>query len=301
MKISSSFNYINKIQQRNFNKSKIQTQTNNISNDKVSFKSIFVEDTVDLGTVKESEFPVKFLKKDSLLLNEIAQDYPNQDCFIRKGWAHHPRLEYREKPPEVQIFSESFFTPYTTQIDPKDELYPCEPLIIYPDDDINMYIGMPSFISLNPSLPFTVKAGYEVHKKLLEKKYQIMDVIGKTDEIDLGEESITKKAHKAIEDVEVAVTRYLLECSLAALKDKASAEQIYASNYPKVQSRLDAKRTLDLLTSVAKQPRINPDDIKTNKVDICELATKNYPNLEENKQRIEDIKLFMTQNKLKIQ
>ncbi len=128
-----------------------------------------------------------------------------------------------------------------------------------------------------------------------------MEIVGKNDEVDLGEESIIQKAHKAIEDVEVAVTRYLMECAFVALKDRASAEQIYASNYPKVQSRLDAKRTLDLITSVAKQPQINPEDIKNNKVDICELAVQNYPNIEENREKIEALREYMLENQLRIQ
>ncbi len=265
---------------------------------KTSFKGIYVEDIVDLGDVAEGNFPPEFLKKDALLLNEIAQEYPNQDCFIRKGYAGLPRLEYRERPPQVQMFTETIAKQYKTSIDPNDEEYPSEPLILYGDTNLNRFIGMTSFISLNPSLPYTVKVGFELHKKLLEKKYQIMEVIGKTDNIDLGDETLIQKAHKAIEDIEIAVVRYLMESSCAALSDRASASQIYASNYPKVQSRLDAKRHLDLVTSVAKRPELDLEEIKKNKIDICDLAVKNYPNTEENKARIEELAEYMTQNGL---
>lgn len=290
MKISSISNIYN-----SFSQNKVNNQ-NNKQAPKPSFKGIYVEDIVDLGSVAESNTPPKFLKKDALLLNEIAQEYPNQDCFIRKGRAGLPRLEFREKPPEVQLFTETIAKQYKTTIDPNDKDYPVEPLILYADSRLNRFIGMTSFISLNPSLPYTVKVGFELHKKLLEKKFQIMEVLGKGDNIDLGEESLTKKAHEAIEDVETAVTRYLLEASYAALTDRASASQIYASNYPKVQSRLDAKRKLDLVTSIAKRPELNVEQMKKNKIDICELAMKNYPNMEENKQRIEELSEYMAQH-----
>lgn len=262
----------------------LQARTSNTvpaRNNTISFKGIYVEDIVDLGDVAESSLPAKFLKKDALLLNEIAQDYPNQDCFIRKGYGGMPRLEYREKPPVVQTFSNTVFKQYNVSIDPDDKEYPVEPLLLYEDSPLNRMIGLTSFISLNPSLPYTIKAGFELHKKLLEKKQQIMDVVGKTDGVDLGEETLIEKAHKAIADVEEAVTRYLLESAYVALTDRASASQIYASNYPKVQSRLDAKRTLDLTTSVAKQPE--PDNTKE-KIDICEVAMKMYPDYQENKE-----------------
>ncbi len=280
MKISAISNLFNA--QINKSHSK-KAEQHNGNKKNVSFKSIYVEDIVDLGEVAEAGLPAKFLKKDALLLNEIAQDYPNQDCFIRKGYGGLPRLEYREKPPEVQNFTASIFKQYNVSIDPDNREYPCEPLLLYEDSNLNRMIGMTSFISLNPSLPYTVKAGYELHKKLLEKKYQIMEVIGRSDSVDLGEETLIEKAHKAIADVEEAVKRYLLEASYAALTDRASASQIYASNYPKVQSRLDAKRKLDLTTSTAKLPTINPEDA-TKKIDICELAMKNYPDYQENKE-----------------
>lgn len=289
MKIPAISNSLNSFPSKNTSKS-----NNSFSADKknVSFKGIYVEDIVDLGDVAEQGFPATFLKKDALLLNEIAQEYPNQDCFIRKGFGGMPRLEYREKPPVVQNFSASVFKQYNISIDPDDKDYPAEPLLLYGDSPLNRMIGMTSYISLNPSLPYTVKAGFELHKKLLEKKQQIMEVVGKTDSVDLGEETLVEKAHNAIADVEEAVKRYLLEAAYIALTDRASASQIYASNYPKVQSRLDAKRTLDLTTSVAKQPVADSAAAKE-KVDICEVAMKMYPDMQENKAANEKLQKYM--------
>ena len=71
---------------------------NSNKNPKVSFGAIYVEQNIDLGRTAESRFPPKFSKRDELLLNEIAQLYPNQDCFIRRGYCNFPRLEFREKP-----------------------------------------------------------------------------------------------------------------------------------------------------------------------------------------------------------
>ncbi len=154
---------------------------------------------------------------------------------------------------------------------------------------------MTSFISLNPSLPYTVMAGYELHKKLLEKKYEILKGIGKTDEYgyDVGDKTIIERAHKEIEDIEIAVTRYLMESAYAALTDKASAQQIYASNYPKVQSRLSEKRKFDLTTSIANRPKIDLEEIKTKKMDICKIAMENYPDVNENRERIKTLKSYM--------
>ncbi len=263
---------------------------------KTSFKGIYIEDIVALGKASQKSTPPKFLPSDALLLNRISQEYPNQDCFIRAGYAGHPRLEYREKPPEVQIFDSTLYKRYVVAIDPYDREYPSEPLIIYDDSCLNMYIGMPSFISTNPSLAFTVKTGYELHKKLIEKKYQIKEALGKNDELNIGEEALIKKAHKEIEKEEAAVTRYLMESSLAALTDKASAEQIYASNFPKIQTRLDAERKFDLTTSLAKRPKIDPNEFLNNKVDICEKAMQAYPHFEENKKRIEEIADYFGEN-----
>ncbi len=294
MNISSISNSVNSLfTNKNNNAEKKEKLTN-----KPSFKGIYIEDIVDLGEVAEKTSVPTFLKKDALLLNEIANQYPYQDCFIRRGNVGLPRLEYRERPPQVQVFTETLAREYKTEIDPNDQDYPAEPLLLYEDSNLNRFFGVTSYISLNPSLPYTVKVGYELHKRLLEKKYQIMEVIGRTDNLDLGEETLIQKAHKAIEDVETAVTRYLLEASYAAITDRATASQIYASNYPKVQTRMDAKRKLELTTSAAKLPDLNPEELRKNKIDICELAMQNYPNLEENKKRIKELSEYMFNNGL---
>lgn len=263
-------------------------------NNSVSFKGIFIDKLVNLGNSKDRAYPPRLLKKDALLLNVIAQQYPNQDCFIRRGYADRPRLEYREKPPEVTFFEADFAKRYKISIDAVDKDYPCEPLIIYPDSPLNFIIGVPSYISTNPSLPYTVKAGYELHKKLIEKKMQIMDVIGKNDSVDFGGESVMQKAHKAIEEVEVAVTRYLVESAYAALADRASARQIYASDFPIIQDVLDNNRRLDLITSVAHQASIKPQPPE--EMDICDFAMKYYPKTSENIDRIKEITEYMHEN-----
>ncbi len=273
----------------NFNNKQFSEKKNT-----ASFKGVYLEDIIDLGQASKETVPAQFLPGDALLLNKIAQEYPNQDCFIKKGYAGHAYLEFREKPPEVQIFSSTLYKRYTTAIDPDDKEYPCEKLILYPDSRLNRFIGMPSFISTNPSLPFTIKVGFELHKKLIEKKYQIKDALGKNDGINIGEESLIKRAHKEIEEVETALTRYLMECAFAALTDRASAKQIYASNYPKIQSRLDADRKLDLTVSAAKRPKIDPKDVENNKTDICEKVMEAYPYYEENKARIAELEEYMS-------
>ena len=294
MKISSISNSINSIVKKTFPNNSIKE---NKQNNNVSFKAIYVEDIVDLGDASAGRFPTKFLTSDALLLEEISMQYPYQDCFILAGRAKMPRLEYRERPVGIQLCSTSIFKPpYTVSIDPEDSEYPTEPLILYDNSRLNRMIGVPSYISLNPSLPFTVKAGYDLHKKLIEKKYQIKEALGRSDEVDLGEESLIKKAHKAIEDVESAVTRYLLSSAYTALTDRASAKQIYESDYPKVQSRLDAKRKLDLTTSIAKQPQLSEEDLKDKKIDICDIAMKLYPNMQENKAEIKKLEEYMARN-----
>lgn len=286
---------INLISNANNSFSRKSVQTNSHAQNKVSFKSIYVEDSVKLGEASQQSFPAKFLKKDALLLNKIASAYPNQDCFIRKGYAGLPKLEYREKPPEVQSFSKGVFGQYTTNVNPNDPDYPTVPLLLDGKSNVNSMIGIPSYISLNPSLPYTVKAGYELHKKLIQKKYQIMEAIGKTDGVVLGEQTLTQKAHEAIRDVEVAVKRYLLESAYLALGNRASASQLYASNYPKVQSALDAERTLDLTTSVAKQSELKKV-MEDSDVDICDFAIKKYPNYNENIKANETLEAYMAAN-----
>ena len=161
MNISSVSNTV-----RTFPKNSIKSNNNPEKN--LSFKGIYLEDITDVGNSKDGIFPARFKKEDALLLNKIAQAYPNQDCFIRKGLGSKPRLEFREKPPEVQVFSATLFDQYKVDIDPNDEEYPCVPLIIPPDGEdsnLSFIIGVPSSISTNPSLPILSSNSSFVTKK----------------------------------------------------------------------------------------------------------------------------------------
>ncbi len=284
MKISSAASSANISSLNECNKT--VKNVNKKAGNSFSFKAIYVENDVRLGNAALSHTKPKFLYRDALLLNDIASMYPNQDCFIRSDKSHYPRLEYREKPPEVAIFYENYSKSYEQDILPKDKTYPCVPLILYPESKLSDFIGVPSSRSYNPSLPYTIKAGYEVHKKIMEKKYQIMDVIGPVDYFDLGEQTVIDKAHDAIEDVESSVTRYLMECAYTSLTHQNESEQFYASNIPQVQTWLNTKRRIDLTTPTAKQP-VAPHS--EDRKDICEMTSEEYPNMEENRKEIEQI------------
>ncbi len=292
MKISaiSAKSYTNNKMQTSLKKTAAERTNKSIQNTP-SFKSIYVDYVADVGLAKEGMNPARFKPQDSLALNEISYLYPNQDCFICEGFAGRPRLEYRERPMQVQPFERTLAQVYKIEVENENKDYPCIPLIIYPNDDLNFIIGTPSYISTNPSLAYTVQAGYEVHKKILEKKYQILDIIGKNEDVDFGGEGLMEKAHNAVKDVEIAVTRYLVECSYLALSDRASARQIYASNYPKIQSRLTQNRRLDLTTSLSKKPDKTTKNSET--LDICAFAMQKYPNMEENIKRIEEVHNYM--------
>lgn len=303
---------INSVSNTRYSFPKVNNKKTN--SQKVSFKGIFLDIIADPGGITSNSFPARFQKRDALLLNEIAQSYPNQDCFIRRGLGSRPRLEYRERPPEVQVFSADRLLTYKVEVDACDKHYPTIPLILYPNEKPDEYflsafpnltflLGVPSNISTNPSIGYTVKAGYEVHKKVMEKKFQIMDVVGRTDEVDFGDEILVEKAHKAAEDVEIAVTRLLLESAYATLMDRASARQIYESNYPKIQTRLDAKRRLDLTTSLAKQAKMREEigESTSRKTDICEIAMKKFPNTQENKERIKLLHDYMLENGISLE
>ena len=286
MKISS-----NNVNQNSFPMNKIK---NSNKNPKVSFGAIYVEQNIDLGRTAESRFPPKFSKRDELLLNEIAQLYPNQDCFIRRGYCNFPRLEFREKPAAVQVFKPTLGDRYRTEVNPANEEYPCVELLLNKDDKVaNRIIGMQNYIATNPSLAFTICAGFEVHKKFLQMKYQIMKYFGSGDEVSLGQKDINERAYLATKDTELAVKRYLMESAFAALQDRASAEQIYSSNLPKVQTRLDSNRQLDLTTSVANRVPVFDEELLKDRIDICEVAVSMYPNADENDARIKELEQYM--------
>ena len=250
------------------------------------FKAIYVEDNVRLGIAAQSHIKPEFLPHDELLLCDIADMYPNQDCFIRSGKSYHPRLEFREKPPKVTVFHENYAKYYEHDIEPNNEKYPCVPLILYPDSDLGKFIGLTSSKSLNPSLSYTIKAGYELHKKIMEKKYQIMDVIGHVDNFSLGEKNIIEKAHETIDDYETSILRYLLECSYTALTSSAKNDNSYEATIKRMQSRLNAKRRIDLTIPTANHPN---KTVSEERIDICKLTQEEYPNTEENKKEMKNI------------
>lgn len=278
----------------------IKKSENKMNN--VSFKGIFIDSKVDLGPIKEKSFPPKFLKKDELMLNEISQQYPNQDCFIRRDSTGLPRLEYRERPCEVQVFQADASKHYNMSINSIDVDHPCESLIIYPDSPLSSIIGIPSNISSNPSLPFTIKVGFELHKKLLGMKMQIMDIIGSTDSVNFGSESIMQKAHKAIEDIETAVTCYLVDCAYETFEDSDNARKAYEADYDTIQSVLDSKRKLDLITSVSKQSNRNAsENIDTKiEIDIIEEILKTYPDMGENTDRLNSVVSYLKGNNISL-
>ena len=278
----------------------MQNTNNSQKKPDVSFSGIYVEQNIDLGRTAESRFPFpKFDRGTEFLLNEIAQLYPNQDCFIRRGYCNYPRLEFREKPAAVQVFKPTLGERYKMEVNPVDQEYPCIELLLHKEDKVaNRIIGMQNCIATNPSLAFTISAGFEVHKKFIQMKHQIMKYFGSGDEVNLGQKDINESAYLAIKDIEIAVKRYLMESALAALKDRASAEQIYASNLPKAQTRLEANRELDLTTSVANRVPVLDQDLLKDRMDICEVATSMYPNPDENESRIKEIEEYMVSNGL---
>ena len=285
-----------KISSNSSNVSSFLVKNNNMKNknSNVSFGAIYVEQNIDLGRTAESRFPPQFSKRDELLLNEIAQLYPNQDCFIRRGYCNYPRLEFREKPAGVQVFKPTLGERYRTEVNPANEEFPCIELLLHKEDKVaNRIIGMQNFIATNPSLAFTISAGFEVHKKFLQMKYDIMNYFGSGDEVSLGQKDINERAYLATRDTEIAVKRYLMESAFAALKDRASAEQIYASNLPKVQTRLDANRKLDLTTSVANRAPVIDEELLKDRMDICEVAVSKYPKTDENEDRIKELEQYM--------
>ena len=248
-----------------------------------SFKGIYVDYATDIGDEKKDIYPASFKSNDALLLNEIARRYPNQDCFIGRGAQGKPYIEFRERPEDVQVYKVNKFNRYSIDVNPDSKDYPCIPLILHKNSDYNALIGLPSKKSDNPSLPFTVQLGFELHKKLIERKYQILSVLGENESIDLGGETASQKAYKGIKELEIAVTRYLLECAFASINNPDL--KVDSFNYQQVKENLAEKRKQDLLTG-------SSDTIETDligKKDICELIRQRYPDVEENKKRIKEI------------
>ncbi len=265
--------------------SKINRNSQDVLSKRNSFKGIYVDYDTDIGNEKEDVYPATFKNSDAVLLNEIARRYPNQDCFICKGANGKPRLEFRERANDVQVFRTNTFNQYMIEVNPKNKENPCVPLIIHENSDINSIIGIPSRFSHNPSLTFTILLGFELNKKLIEKKYQILDVMGENESIDLGGETPTDKAYNGIKELEIAVTRYLVECAFAAINDTSSASGLSSFNLSKVQDDLIEKRKNNLMSGDAVVSDIDLLDGK----DVLSVIMERYPNVDENKKRIEEI------------
>lgn len=294
MKISSVSNvYCN--QQKNSNLNKKTSPTSQ----KPSFKSIFLEKGVYLGGAVQITNCHEFLRGDALLLNKIAQEYPNQDCFIKAGDYKIPYLEFREKPPSVSLFSVEG-DDYNIHVKANDKDYPSEPLILYRNSKLGFFIGLPSLFSTNPSLPFTVRIGYELHKKLLEKKIRIQEALGFIDKVNIGETTMIKRAHREIEELETAVTRYLLEAAYAKMTDKNSSLESFEDKSARLEYELEAERLFDIITSATQNENKDFGIAKISKknIDVCETIMKAYPYYEENKERIKELSDFMYENNL---
>ena len=288
MKISQVCNFNNKNITNNWN-GKNKAKQNN-----VSFKSIYLENDVDLGHYKANDIPARFHQLDNMLLHEIEQEYPYQDCFIRKGFADFPRLEFREKPITIKNFEFGENGSYKiTMPEETNENFELTELLLYKDRESNTHrrpelstiIGLPSRYSTNPSLTYTIKMGFECHKKVMEKKYQILDIVGRNDEMSLGDDSVITKAHKAMEETEISVLRYLCECALTTLSNKVESKKALRSTFPKIKTTLNEKRKHDLVTCVDLQKKTDRGGTE----DLCTKLVETYPNTVENIGRINEI------------
>ena len=200
----------------------------------------------------------------------------------------------------VTFFKDSMNGLYTFGFDPNDPEYETVEMLLYKEKGkepykiphLNFILGVTSEKLTNPSLQYTIKMGMECHKKVMEKKYQLLEVLGKNEEQSLGDDSLIGKAHNAIEDYEVAALRHLLECAYIALTDKASIRKIYESNNLQIKTILENKRKFDLVTSTDKQPRIAKEPKSE---DICQQLTTTYPNTIENIERILELSKYMSE------
>lgn len=289
-----------------FVKNNIQTKKQN----NTSFKSIFINSSVVASQETRNEPLYSFLPKNALALNKISYSYPNQDCFITKGHSDRPALLFREKPPKVAVYSDTPFREISVKFDKDEQPYEPIPLILYPLDDyelddyflndykfINLFIGLCSSSSPTPSLELTVKSGYELHKKLIERKYKIEDKIGNSDMVDFGGPTILDKSHKAIEEDEIAVTRFLMECAYLFFAERAEGNKFHGNTYLRTLVELIEERKYDLTTSLAKQMK-NSKSSELDKFDICDIATKSFPNIQENKARIKELAEYMRENEM---
>lgn len=307
MKISSVLGSLNPSTRKN-NQLKKQTNT--------SFKGIFVNSGVTSTLLTVGKPRYSFLPRNALNLNKVSYSYPNQDCFITKGYEECPALLYRERPIDVPMYTDTPYREFSIKYDKEEEPYQPIPLLLYPIENypnedyflskykyINLFIGQCSQVSVNPSLEYTVSAGYELHKKIIDKKRQIEKAIGDTNaKIDFGGPSILDKAHKAIEEIEIAVARFLLESAYPVLLNRAKTRDETGHNNLRMLTKLEMDREYDLTTSLAKQKEdAATSDKSVNNFDICDFSMKYYPNIQENKAKIRELAEYMRENELTLE
>lgn len=280
------------------NNLKFDTQNKNNKNNKsVSFGSIYLDSKSYIGLISETLNPPKFPIKDELLFNELAQLYPNQDCFIKSAPNGQPVLQYREKPVGLQVFDISLGDRYSFSINPDEENNPCIELMLTSSDTIaTQVLGYQNEMYNNPSLVNTIKAGFEVHKKLLEKKLMFMKEIGKGDIPSLGPKSIDELSHDLVRDVELAVKRYLLESAFSSIFETISAHQRYGKESERIQNKLERNRNLEMTTSATDRPLFLDEEFTLNKVDICKESTERWPDYDDNRERVDKLLEFFEKN-----
>lgn len=311
MKISSITPNIPKynaknIQNKNTKQSLHQKENNKNSIYTRSFKSIYIDEYTDIGDVSVHDVPPVFYYEDALLINEIVSLFPNQDCFIGRGYENFPVLKYREKPYDIQHYTyNEDDKKYHITIDPNEPVFAEEPLILYPPDDkykersksdkLNMHIGLPSSHKMNPSLFFTLYSGYELHKKLLFKRDQIFEIVGINQRVDFGGKNVLEKAHDEIDDTEMALVRYLCDFAYTSENPDISDNMIRHSDYAKRETYLNAKLQIDLKTSIGTRPKPpeksedkdNLLDLKD--IDLCETIIRGFPEEALNQKRLDEI------------
>lgn len=297
---------IKNVHNKNIRQSSPQNNVNKNTNYKQSFKAIYIDEYTDIGDVSVHDVPPVFYYEDALLINEIVALFPNQDCFIGRGYENFPVLKFREKPYDIQYYTnDEKENKYHITIDPKDSTFGEEPLILYPQDNkykerskcekLNMHIGLPSSHKMNPSLFYTLYSGYELHKKLLFKRDQILEIVGTNKSVDFGGKNVLEKAHDEIDDAEMALVRYLCDFAYVSENPEISEGMIRHSDYSKRESYLNAKLQIDLKTSIGTRPKPpsksedkdNLMDLKD--TDLCETVIRGFPEEALNQKRLDEI------------
>lgn len=275
------------------------TQTKNNPNKKsnTSFGSIYIDSDAYIGVCSETLNPPKFPRKDELLFNELAQLYPNQDCFIKSSDSNCPILEFREKPLDVQPFKVTLGDRYEFSINPEEEEYPCVELLLTKNDPPSaIVIGQLGIHENQRSLLNTIRAGFEVHKKLLEYKLKFLNEFGKGDRPSLGPKSVDELSHDLVSDLEMSVKRYLYESAFSSIFDRFTPTQLYGSEPVRIQNRLERNRNLELTTSATNRPLFLDEEFTLTNVDICKEAVAHWPNYEENQERIDKLLEYFENN-----